>query len=74
MYRRVFKDLRIETKPIEFPIGEPENPLTDEEIQRKFRKLAAITLRENQVDEIARTVHRLEMISDIMALTELLQA
>ncbi len=43
-----------------FPKGHPENPMTDEEIKEKFRRLALVTLDRVQTEEIIEKVYDLE--------------
>ncbi len=43
-----------------FPKGHPENPMNDEEIKEKFRRLALVTLDRVQTEEIIEKVYDLE--------------
>ena len=43
-----------------FPKGHPENPMTDEEIKEKFRRLALVTLDRVQTEQIIEKVYDLE--------------
>lgn len=54
------------------PKGTVENPLTKEEIQTKFRKLASLVLKNDKVEEIVETVDRLEKLKSIRTLSPLL--
>ena len=59
------------TKQIDFPKGDPRNPLTDAEIEEKFDALAEPVLsddRRKQVKEAVWTMERHEAISDLMHL------
>jgi len=59
------------TKQIDFPKGDPRNPLTDAEIEEKFDALAEPVLsddRRKQVKEAIWTLERHESISDLMHL------
>lgn len=57
---------------IEYPKGDPENPVTDEELIVKFRALAEYALsRSDQIEEIVKTVFSLEELN-IKQLAELL--
>jgi 2-methylcitrate dehydratase PrpD len=54
--------------------GTSENPLSDSEIRDKFRLLAARRLPAKRCDEILDATGRLEQLTDVCELTELLQA
>jgi 2-methylcitrate dehydratase PrpD len=45
-----------------YPKGHPRNPMTEEEIQEKFRRLALNTLSRTQIDRIVETVFRLDKL------------
>jgi len=45
-----------------YPKGHPENPMTDEEIKGKFRRLAMLTLDRTQTEQIIERVYDLENI------------
>ncbi len=48
-----------------YPKGHPENPMTDEEIKGKFRRLALNTLGRTQIDRIIETVFRLDKLKSV---------
>ena len=59
------------TRQIDFPKGDPRNPLTDAEIEEKFDALAEPVLspdRRRQVKEAVWTLERQEAITDLMHL------
>jgi len=59
--RVVMNDGRVLENEVAFPKGDPRNPLTDEDIARKFRRLSAPTLapaRQQQVIDTALNLHR----------------
>ncbi len=59
------------TKQIDYPKGDPRNPLTDAEIEEKFDALAEPVLsqdRRAQVREAVWTLERQESIHDLMHL------
>jgi 2-methylcitrate dehydratase len=59
------------TKQIDFPKGDPRNPLSDAEIEEKFDALAEAVLSEDrrkQVKEAVWTLERHESIADLMHL------
>ncbi len=55
-----------------YPKGHPENPLSDEELQEKFRRLALMTLDRVQVEKIIERVYALEKVRQAKELTEIL--
>lgn len=55
-----------------FPKGHPENPMTDEEIKDKFRRLALVTLDRVQTEEIIEKVYDLENLKRPEELIDLL--
>jgi 2-methylcitrate dehydratase PrpD len=48
-----------------YPKGHPDNPMTDEEIKEKFRRLALNTLGGTQIDRIIETVFRLDKLKSV---------
>ena len=60
------------TKRIDYARGTPENPMTHQEIEGKFRGLASTALPDNQIEEIINTVKDLENLNNLQALTRLL--
>lgn len=56
------------------PKGDWRNPMTDEDLQKKFRRLANPVVGEAQVNEIIQTVMNLENAKDISRLMQLLVA
>jgi len=55
-----------------FPKGHPENPMTEEEIKEKFRRLAILTLDRAHTDRIIEKVYDLENVKRIGELIRLL--
>ena len=53
---------------VDDPRGHPKNPMTDEEIEQKFRLLVKGTLKESQVDKVLSFVRTIEKQSDVSAL------
>ena len=53
---------------IQYPKGDPENPLTLQEVEGKFRKLAGSTWSDNQITGFLREVSELENINDVSVL------
>lgn len=57
---------------VKYPKGEPENDLTTDELNEKFKTLSTRTLPERRANKIIDTVNRLPEIDDIRKLTRLL--
>jgi 2-methylcitrate dehydratase PrpD len=55
-----------------YPKGHPQNPMTDEEIQEKFRRLALNTLDRAQTERIIETVYRLDKLKSVGELVAVL--
>lgn len=55
---------------VEYAKGEPENMLTDEEFEDKFRYLAGSLLPERQIAQLVDCVRRLERLDDINELVQ----
>lgn len=67
------EDGRIFSAEVMYPRGHQKNPMTHEEIKQKFRNLAAYAMKGDRVDEIMKTVERLEELDDVSALAKLLR-
>jgi 2-methylcitrate dehydratase PrpD len=57
---------------VRYPKGEPENPMTQEELEGKFRSLGSKVLPKENLDKLIETVRTLEQLKDIHELTTLL--
>ncbi len=66
------KDGKTYRKRVDYPKGDPNNPMSDEEVQAKFRRLARPLMREEQIQGIIDTVNSLEKVDDISDLMQLL--
>jgi len=67
------RDGRTLQKQLDFPKGDPRNPLTDREIEEKFASLADGVLSkptQNKVKETVWSLERVGSVSDLMALME----
>jgi 2-methylcitrate dehydratase len=67
------RDGRTLQKQLDFPKGDPRNPLTDQEIEEKFASLADAVLSkqtQNKVKETIWSLERVGSVSDLMALME----
>ncbi len=60
-------------KQVDFPLGHPRNPMSDREIEEKFRSLAVGTLSRARAGKLIETVWKLETLKDIGALMPLLK-
>jgi 2-methylcitrate dehydratase len=61
------------TKQLDYPKGDPRNPLTDQEVEEKFSALAEGVLSataQKRVKEAIWTLERVDSISDLMSLME----
>lgn len=56
----------------EFAKGEPENPVSRDELEEKFRRLARFVLDKKETQRVLETVNELDRLKDINELTELL--
>src|SRR5262245_5222995 len=54
------------------PKGHPMNPMTDADIEHKFRSMAANFFGERQMSEIIRTIYGLDKLGDVSELMKLL--
>ncbi len=61
-------------KQLDFPKGDPRNPLTDREIEEKFDALAAPVLSEERRRKVKDAVWKLEKLSSITELMDLCKA
>jgi 2-methylcitrate dehydratase len=66
------KDGKTYRKRVDFPKGDEKNPMTDEEVQAKFKKLAGPLMSEWRMQRIIDTVNNIEDVDDIHKLMELL--
>jgi 2-methylcitrate dehydratase len=62
-------DGRVLVRALDFPKGDPRNPLTDEEIMIKLRALADGVARPEQIARMAEAVARADEIDDVQELT-----
>jgi len=67
------KDGRCISAQVDYPRGHPQNPMTRMEIQQKFRNLATHRINEEKVEEIIKTVEKLDELEDLSALAKLLR-
>jgi 2-methylcitrate dehydratase PrpD len=67
------KDGRVLQAHVDFPKGDPENPATREEILNKFHSLTEKFFDQKKREKIIGTVDRLEKISSIVELADLVR-
>lgn len=56
---------------VRYPTGHEKNPMSDQDIERKFNELAADRLQRTQRERLIETLWRLERVADVRALTAL---
>ncbi|MFC1860116.1 MmgE/PrpD family protein [Chloroflexota bacterium] len=66
------KSGKVYRKRVDYPKGDPNNPMSDKEVQAKFRKLAEPLMGKKQVQSIIDTVNSLENLEDVGYLMELM--
>jgi 2-methylcitrate dehydratase len=55
---------------VDYPRGDPHNPMTDQETEAKFKKLAGNLIQESQMREIIDLVNHIEEVSNVSELME----
>jgi 2-methylcitrate dehydratase len=68
------KDGRSFNKQLDFPKGDPRNPLTDQELEEKFAALADGVLSEAAQDRVKDAVWNLERVGSVSELMALMEA
>ena len=61
------------TKQVDYPKGDPRNPLTDREVEEKFDSLAGPVLSEARLEAVKDAVWRLEKLDTMTELMDLLK-
>jgi len=59
-------------RQVDYPLGHPRHPMSDREVENKFRSLATGKLGRVQIDQVIDLVWRLETVKEIGALMPLL--
>jgi 2-methylcitrate dehydratase PrpD len=67
------KDGRVFESHVDYPKGDPENPATKEEIISKFHSLTGKFLDEGRREKIIETVDRLEELSEVSEMADLVR-
>lgn len=62
-------DGRALTEHVDYPLGHARNPLSDAQLESKFRALASPRLAPNRVDAVLKTMWNLENIDDVGAIS-----
>jgi len=57
---------------IELPKGDPQNPMKNEELRKKFMSLAIPILGKAQTEKLTRTINALDKIESVTEITNLL--
>jgi len=68
------KDGRTFSKQLDYPKGDTRNPLTDAEIEEKFRALAEGVLSKKAQDRLIRAIWKLEKLDSVAKLMRLMKA
>jgi 2-methylcitrate dehydratase len=58
---------------VDYPLGHPKNPMSDEQVEDKFRVLARGRLHQRRINKVVEAVWKLERLRDISALMPLLK-
>lgn len=66
-------DDKVYTKRVDVPVGEPENPMSEADIERKFDILAGSRFSPRRVAQIKATLDNFEKLKDISELIKLLR-
>jgi 2-methylcitrate dehydratase len=65
------KDGKRHVREVEFPRGHAGNPMTDAEVEGKFRALAAGKMSERRQDRVLAALWKLEELTDVSGLLAL---
>jgi len=68
------KDGRLLSKQLDYPKGDPRNPLNDAEIEEKFRALADGVLSKKAQDKLIGAIWNLEKCASVSKLMALMKA
>lgn len=66
------RDGRILTSRVDYPKGSTKNPFTDKEVEDKFKNLAALAIRPNQIKAVLSLWQRFESVQNLNDLGSLL--
>ena len=68
----VMKDGKTFTQRVDYPLGSPENPMSDSDLTDKFRDLVSPVLGDMKLEELLNSVTKLEEVQDVGELMSLL--
>jgi 2-methylcitrate dehydratase PrpD len=68
----VLKDGRQYEEIVEHPTGSPERPMTDTQVEEKFRALSAAVLAEDCIEKLLDPLWQLEKVADVSVVTNLI--
>jgi len=57
---------------VEYPVGDPENPVKDDDLKIKFRSLASQALSHEKINSLIQTIEKLDEVADITTVANLL--
>jgi 2-methylcitrate dehydratase len=60
---------KVISKQVEYPKGHPKNPITNEEVENKYRRLAGAYFGESQLSETLSSLWNLDSVEDLSKLT-----
>lgn len=61
------------SRQVDYPRGEPEDPMDEAELREKFRRLAGAVLSSRQIDEVEGCLGELEDLADVGQLVDMLR-
>jgi len=64
-------DGRILERKVDYPLGDPRNPLSDSDVEKKFRDLCGVLLPPERLDAIVEKVMNFESVGQVGELTEM---
>jgi 2-methylcitrate dehydratase PrpD len=63
------RDGKVRSTRVDYPRGEPENPLTTQQLHAKFREVAKFGLTEQGMANVIKTVSSMEQLANVRSLT-----
>jgi 2-methylcitrate dehydratase PrpD len=67
------KDGEIYSHRVDIPKGEPENPMTEEELLAKFTESSSSGFEKKEIDELIQIIQYLDKTTDLKAFCEILR-
>lgn len=62
---------KVYTKRIDYPSGDPRNPMSDAELEEKFQDMAQPFMSSQRIDDIFETIYTLDKLQSVEPLTKL---